>query len=1035
MKRVLSLVLALVLVLGMIPTFAADMTAGQHLYEHEFIAGVGNGELNEAGLLTREQLAKLILELNGSKEEAEVLTLPPSFTDSAKISAWARPYVAYAQIEGLMVGFTDGSFRPQEGVTGQQLAQVLTRALGYEFTWATVVADAADLGIDVAVAAKLTRGQAFEAMWATVNLPMKGETLPLGVKLGKLEDTTPKPVGAIAVKSVTAPNGRQVVVEFNQPVKESTIVAANLKVYVGTATTVTTWTANVNGAIVTLGLNADIPQDTDVKVVIKDVVATADEATKMPEATQTVRMKDVTAPSILTVAATTSKTFTFTTSEPLQVAGSEINFHVLQNITVDGLKLVGKISVDYAKNTYTVELGSKLAVGDHVIAVTGLKDIAGFAANTFNGTITIVADTTAPTVTGVTYVDRTTVKVKFSEPVQPAGTFTIDGFATTVGAANSDKTEYTITINNPNKLGLASIIRAVLSYSGTTDMEGNVVATAKTFDFTANDDLVVPTAVVSVDAANKVKVVFSETMSAPGTVVVKNASGTAIPVGTLSLDSSDTTNKTYVSANAIGTGAATYTVELKDSKDNGVRENTIVTTTTSVTTKDIASPTISQVILDTAYAAGPPVVNGKAKIFFSEAMDVATLTNLTNYIVDLDGAGAGLSQQLSAITGAAAVASADGKSVTLTIPGSTFAAGTTRIYVLAVKDAAGNLIATTDFNAVKVVGAAAPALVESGFEITAVNKIKVTFTNALATVDPSNFKVYQDQAGAGANTLAYVGVAYELNAAGNVATITINGNLRTDGKVAATDDTIAKLVIEAGNTKDIYGVAAEQVSVDLVDKVKPTLVSVTQKTTGDPAVNVPNKFVVKFSEVVTAGSLANLATDLIVRYSDGTLVAYTTGYTMSNIVGTPSTDLEITLLPNAKLTDGTNAITVQLAAERYLNDGAAGNFVAPFAATSVNVAVDAVAPVAPTATLNANTIVLAGEVGATIKYLVGGAAATANTVATTGTTYTVALVPADVTDGQHVSIVAIDAVGNVSAVADYVVTEAVAGTITAVTLQ
>lgn len=72
MKRVLSLVLALVLVLGMIPTFAADMTAGQHLFEHEFIAGDGNGNLMEDQLLTREQLAKLILELNGSKKKQKL---------------------------------------------------------------------------------------------------------------------------------------------------------------------------------------------------------------------------------------------------------------------------------------------------------------------------------------------------------------------------------------------------------------------------------------------------------------------------------------------------------------------------------------------------------------------------------------------------------------------------------------------------------------------------------------------------------------------------------------------------------------------------------------------------------------------------------------------------------------------------------------------------------------------------------------------------------------------------------------------------
>jgi len=297
MKRVLSLVLALVLVLGMIPTFAADMTGGQHLYEHEFIAGDGMGNLMEDQLLTREQLAKLILELNGSLEEAEALTLPPSFTDSAKISAWARPYVAYAQIEGLMVGFTDGSFRPQEGVSGQQLAQVLTRALGYEFTWATVVADAADLGIDVAVAAKLTRGQAFEAMWVTVNTVPKDGKLPLGVVLGKLPDPTP---AALAVESVSATNLKQFVVKFNGEVDKTLAqTLANYKAYnAGSTTNLVTGGSAVLQAdnktvVVTLG--SLFTNGTTAKVVLSGLVTYTNEA---------VKVVDSTIPTVLGVAVT-----------------------------------------------------------------------------------------------------------------------------------------------------------------------------------------------------------------------------------------------------------------------------------------------------------------------------------------------------------------------------------------------------------------------------------------------------------------------------------------------------------------------------------------------------------------------------------------------------------------------------------------------------------------------------------------------------------------------------------------------------------
>lgn len=125
-----------------------------------------------------------------------------------------------------------------------------------------------------------------------------------------------------------------------------------------------------------------------------------------------------------------------------------------------------------------------------------------------------------------------------------------------------------------------------------------------------------------------------------------------------------------------------------------------------------------------------------------------------------------------------------------------------------------------------------------------------------------------------------------------------------------------------------------------VDQVRPTLVSVTQKyvdPNASPLVKDANKILVKFSEELAVINEANLKNDLILKYSDGTPIA-AAGYSVANL-GANSDTLLITLNPNAKLTDGTDSITVQLFADRELKDVATptAKFAVPFEAKTVEV--------------------------------------------------------------------------------------------------
>lgn len=189
MKRVLSLILALVMVLGTMPmAFAADTSAGEMLQAAGFVAGDENGNLMEDNQITRAELAVLVAELNGVKENAKTYAIAPEFKD-VNANDWFGPYVAYAAKEGWFKGDDAGNFNPAGLVSDQTMATVMLRALGYEPAWETAVSEAKAMGlpVDAAAAGTMTRGEAFSTMWAVVNTPKKDSDVALGVELGKIE--------------------------------------------------------------------------------------------------------------------------------------------------------------------------------------------------------------------------------------------------------------------------------------------------------------------------------------------------------------------------------------------------------------------------------------------------------------------------------------------------------------------------------------------------------------------------------------------------------------------------------------------------------------------------------------------------------------------------------------------------------------------------------------------------------------------------------------------------------------------------------
>ena len=143
MKKVLSIVLSLVLVICMMPVMAFAGTndaayndiAGEKcegavnvLDALGVIDGYENGTYKPEKVVTRAEMAKLIITALGMDSYATATK--SSYSDMA-LAQWAIPYVEYATNLGIIEGVGGGRFSPGNPVTYEQAATMIVRAIGF----------------------------------------------------------------------------------------------------------------------------------------------------------------------------------------------------------------------------------------------------------------------------------------------------------------------------------------------------------------------------------------------------------------------------------------------------------------------------------------------------------------------------------------------------------------------------------------------------------------------------------------------------------------------------------------------------------------------------------------------------------------------------------------------------------------------------------------------------------------------------------------------------------------------------------------
>ncbi|UKS26305.1 S-layer homology domain-containing protein [Paenibacillus sp. HWE-109] len=107
------------------------------------VSGYPDGTFKPDHTVTRAEFAVMLMNVLKPQGDGSAL----SFTDKAKIGAWAQKSVAQAVYAGIITGYEDSTFRPDAEITRPEMAVMIAKALGQsvEATMATGFADDKDI--------------------------------------------------------------------------------------------------------------------------------------------------------------------------------------------------------------------------------------------------------------------------------------------------------------------------------------------------------------------------------------------------------------------------------------------------------------------------------------------------------------------------------------------------------------------------------------------------------------------------------------------------------------------------------------------------------------------------------------------------------------------------------------------------------------------------------------------------------------------------------------------------------------------------
>ena len=863
MKRTLSLLLALVLVLGTFSTVFAvmpetDVEKAELLRELGVLRGDGT-DLNLEEDLKRRDAVVLLSRLMKAEELAKDYptdNLP--FDDIT--DAFYEGYLAWAFDNKYAKGISETKFDPNGDLTAQQFATFLLRALGYEVegeAYDNALKTAKDLGLladvdavnETVVKRSIMAVMTFNALY----VPMKDTEVTLGEYLElELPGEEPEVPATFELEDVSATNLREVDIVFNKDVDEDSLAKANFLLGTTEATSVELLEDGV-----TVRAIFSMENQKEYTLKIKSVKSVDEQELKDVE--EKFVAFDNTPPVVENVEVFGNRKVVVTFSEPVD----ETTAKSLANYKIND-KLFGA-KVDVRGRKVHFELTSRLADGVHTFEVnTNVKDYAGFKVLANKNEIVVAKDDVKPAVASIDKVTQMEVVVTFTEPVEDNF-----GVVANVGTFDSKETKdnvtYTLKFTSPYLplSGTEITLKDVTDYYGNKDtIKINVIPEI---------DLVRPE-VVSVKATkqNEIVVEFSKEVNLDGTYTLKTTDETPVEKTISSKDyvvESGKQVKTKVKLVTETLAAGKYTLEIKDVTDITPLKNAVVPVVLTVEVADLTAPTVEKV----NYVAPTTTAEGAIYVYFKEKVSADSALNKSNYSY-VDG------QNNVVVLGSANTMTllVDEKVVKISLPKLAEGAtdkGISSITIVNVEDLAGNKMSPIYITDIKTEKLPSEVLL-TNVRATAVNKVvvDVVYGNLNPyTVTSSDFVLKADK------DIIYV-IDAQYNANNETLTFTLREDLTSQAKYK---DKAVTLYVVAQNLRDIYGnkidfgSASEKAIAVAVDRIVPTLDKVE---TG----SVANRIKFTFSEEVNFdknqlvvkenGKVISVTTAVYAVYKDNVLV-------------------------------------------------------------------------------------------------------------------------------------------------------------------
>ncbi len=430
MKRTLSLVLALVMVLGTFSvTFAAEKTveekAGEILKTLEVMTGDDAGLRLEDGL-KREEAVVMIARLKGQLEVAQNFPTKPTYKDITNKAY--EPLLAWAKEDGTFVGHSETKFGFGDNITTQEYASVVLRILGYEvgvekeITWNDVMAKAEELGLlkNIDAKADFLRGNMAVMTLNALRTNVKDSKETLAEKL-ELDVPAEEPELStdIEITSATAIANNKVEVKVKEEVAAS--VADFTIVKKGTTTEVEI---------------KDVVKESAKVFVLETEALTAGTSYTVKSNGKALNFTgiavDKTAPTVKSVKGVDTNTFEVEFSDRMdKVTATNVENYTFDkdlkvvNATLSSSRKVVTLTVDAAKKNTTYK-----------ITIEGLTNSDNVAMKKFNQNVRAIEYTTAPTIKGTPKViSSTLVELTFNagafgmnkESLEKVENYTIEG--------------------------------------------------------------------------------------------------------------------------------------------------------------------------------------------------------------------------------------------------------------------------------------------------------------------------------------------------------------------------------------------------------------------------------------------------------------------------------------------------------------------------------------------------------------------------------------------------------------------------------